>query len=80
MKAGSRVVFLPLIAGVSYEFLKWSAKNDSAALVKMIIAPGLGLQKLTTRVPDDSQIEVAIRSLEEALSINGEYKDDRLVI
>ena len=80
MKAGSRVVFLPLIAGVSYEFLKWSAKNDSASLVKMIIAPGLGLQKLTTREPDDSQIEVAIRSLEEALSINGDYKDDRLVI
>jgi uncharacterized protein YqhQ len=79
-KAGSRVVLLPLIAGVSYEFLKWSAKNDDSPLVKLIIAPGLGLQKLTTREPDDSQMEVAIRSLEEALAINGEYKDDRLVI
>jgi uncharacterized protein YqhQ len=79
-KAGSRVVLLPLIAGVSYEFLKWSAKNDAATLVKLIIAPGLALQRLTTREPDDSQMEVAIRSLEEALAVNGDFKDDRLVI
>ena len=80
LKAGSRVFFLPLIAGVSYEFLKWSAKNDASALVRLIIAPGLALQKLTTREPDDSQIEVAIRSMEEALAVNAGYKDDRLVI
>lgn len=80
LKAGSRVVLLPLIAGVSYEFLKWSAKNDSSSLVRMIIAPGLGLQRLTTREPDDSQLEVAIRSMEEALAVNAGYKDDRLVI
>jgi uncharacterized protein YqhQ len=79
-KAGSRVVLLPLIAGISYEFLKWSAKNDNSPLVKMIIAPGLALQRLTTREPDDSQMEVAIRSMEEALAINAGYKDDRLVI
>lgn len=80
LKAGSRVVLLPLIAGVSYEFLKWSAKNDQSPLVKLIITPGLALQKLTTREPDDSQIEVAIRSMEEALAVNAGYKDDRLVI
>lgn len=80
LKAGSRVVLLPLIAGISYEFLKWSARNDNTALVKMIIAPGLALQKLTTREPDDSQMEVAIRSMEEALAVNAGYKDDRLVI
>ena len=80
LKAGSRVVLLPLIAGVSYEFLKWSAKNDQSPLVRLIIAPGLALQKLTTREPDDSQIEVAIRSMEEALAVNAGYKDDRLVI
>jgi uncharacterized protein YqhQ len=79
-KAGSRVFLLPLIAGISYEFLKWSAKNDQSPLVRMIIAPGLALQRLTTREPDDAQLEVAIRSLEEALEVNGEYKDDRLVI
>jgi uncharacterized protein YqhQ len=80
LKAGSRVVLLPLIAGVSYEFLKWSAKNDNTPLVKMIIAPGLALQRLTTREPDESQMEVAIRSMEEALAVNAGYKDDRLVI
>ncbi|TWJ33348.1 DUF1385 domain-containing protein [Geobacter argillaceus] len=80
LKAGSRVVLLPLIAGVSYEFLKWSARNDQSPLVRLIIAPGLALQKLTTREPDDSQIEVAIRSMEEALAVNAGYKDDRLVI
>ena len=80
MKAGARVLFLPLIAGVSYELLRWSAKNDSSRLVKMIIAPGLALQRLTTREPDDSQLEVAIRSMEEALAVNAGYKDDRLVI
>jgi uncharacterized protein YqhQ len=80
MKAGARILFLPLIAGVSYELLKWSAKNDQSRLVKMIIAPGLALQRLTTREPDDSQLEVAIRSMEEALAENAGYKDDRLVI
>ncbi len=80
MKAGSRVVLLPVIAGVSYEFLKWSAKNDRHPLVRMIIAPGLALQRLTTREPDDSQVEVAIRSVQEALEENGGYKDDQLVV
>jgi uncharacterized protein YqhQ len=80
MKAGARIVLLPLIAGVSYEFLKWSAKNDHSPLVKLIIAPGLALQRLTTREPDDRQLEVAIRSMQEALEVNAGYKDDRLVI
>jgi uncharacterized protein YqhQ len=80
MKAGARVVLLPIIAGVSYEFLKWSAKNETSPLVRMLIAPGLALQRLTTREPDERQLEVAIRSMEEALEVNGGYKDDRLVV
>jgi len=80
LKAGSRIVLLPLIAGISYEFLRWSAKNDSNPLVKMIITPGLALQRLTTREPDDAQLEVAIRSLDEALEMNAGYADDRLVV
>jgi uncharacterized protein YqhQ len=80
MKAASRVVLLPLIAGVSYEFLKWSAKNDRLPLVKLLIAPGLALQRLTTREPDDGQMEVAIRSMKEALEVNDGFRDDRLVI
>ncbi|WP_179944512.1 DUF1385 domain-containing protein [Geobacter pickeringii] len=80
LKAGSRVVLLPVIAGVSYELLKWSAKHDTSSFVRMIIKPGLALQRLTTREPDESQIEVAIRSMEEALDVNGGYRDDRLVV
>jgi uncharacterized protein YqhQ len=79
-KAGSRVILLPMIAGLSYEILKWTAKHDSHALVKMVIAPGLALQRLTTREPDDSQIEVAIKSMQVALELNDGFKDDRLVV
>jgi len=80
LKAGSRIVLLPVIAGLSYELLKLSAKHEKSRLVRMLIAPGLALQRLTTREPDDSQLEVAIRSLEEALDENSGYKDDRLVV
>ena len=80
LKAGSRVVLLPVIAGVSYEILKWTAKHDSTPIVKFLISPGLALQRLTTREPDDSQLEVAIRSMQEALEVNAGFKDDRLVI
>lgn len=80
LKAGSRVVLLPIISGLSYELLKWTAKHDGHALVKLVIAPGLALQRLTTREPDDSQIEVAIRSMKVALELNDGFKDDRLVV
>jgi uncharacterized protein YqhQ len=79
-KAGSRIILLPMIAGISYEFLKWSAKNDTHPLVRLIITPGLALQRLTTGEPDDAQLEVAIRSLNEALEVNAGYADDRLVV
>lgn len=80
LKAGSRVVLLPLIAGISYECLKWSAKHENSKLVRFLIAPGLALQRLTTREPDEGQLEVAIRSMEEALDENDGHKDDRLVV
>lgn len=80
LKAGSRVILLPLIAGISYELLKLSAKHEKSRLVRFLIAPGLALQKLTTREPDNDQIEVAIRSMEEALEENGGHKDDRLKV
>ncbi|MEI8355820.1 MAG: DUF1385 domain-containing protein [Deltaproteobacteria bacterium] len=80
LKAGSRVVLLPLIAGISYEFLKLSAKHSASRLVRFLTSPGLALQRLTTREPDEAQLEVAIRSMQEALDANEGYKDDRLVI
>ncbi len=63
----SRVVVLPLIAGLSYEIIRFSGFHANNFLVKAIIWPNLLLQSLTTRQPDDDQIEVAIRALEGAL-------------
>ena len=61
------IIFLPLIAGISYEILKLSGKYADNFIVKILIAPGLWLQRITTREPDDSMLEVAIVSIKEAL-------------
>ena len=58
----SRLLFIPLIAGLSYELLRYAGKSDSA-LVKILSVPGLLLQKLTTREPDEGQLELAIAAL-----------------
>jgi len=68
-KALSRIVLLPLIAGLGYEFIKYSAKQCGNRLIKILMMPGLWLQRLTTREPSDDQIEVAIRALNEALAM-----------
>ncbi len=65
----SRLVLIPLIAGLSYEFLRLSAKMKQNALMHMLILPGLMLQRLTTREPDEAQIEVAVKALEEVLAL-----------
>ena len=69
----SRLVGIPLIAGVAYEILRFSGTNPDGTLARGLAAPGLWLQRLTTGPPDEGQIEVAIASLvtaldEEALS------------
>lgn len=64
----SRLALLPLIAGMGYEILKWSSRHTKSPLVKLLITPGLWLQRLTTRPPDDSQVEVAIKAMEEVLN------------
>lgn len=63
----SRIALLPIVAGISYEIIKLSGKYSRHPLMKIIIAPGLWLQKLTTREPDDAQIEVAIKALKAIL-------------
>ncbi|HCJ58638.1 MAG TPA: DUF1385 domain-containing protein [Clostridiaceae bacterium] len=62
----TRILLLPVVAGISYEIIKWAGRSDSK-LVCTISAPGLWLQKITTREPDDSQIEVAITALKNVL-------------
>lgn len=58
----SRILFVPLIAGISYEILKWAGTSNSV-LVKIVSYPGVLFQKITTQEPDDDQIEVAITAM-----------------
>jgi uncharacterized protein YqhQ len=62
-----RVIIIPLIAGLSYEILKLSAKNMDKIFIKWVVMPGLWFQKLTTKEPDEAQIEVAIKALKGVL-------------
>ncbi len=62
-----RISVLPLIAGISYEFLKLSAKHVKHPIVKAMVQPGLWFQRLTTKEPDSSQLEVGLKSLETTL-------------
>lgn len=59
----SRIVFMPLVAGISYELLRFSGKHAESKYIKWAIWPGLFLQNFTTREPDDSQLEVSIAAL-----------------
>lgn len=58
----SRIILLPLIAGFSYEILKFTAKHNENMLIRILVYPGLMLQKLTTKKPDKKQIEVALKA------------------
>ncbi len=61
----SRILLMPVVAGIAYEIIRFAGRSE-AAWVQFAIAPGLLLQKLTTREPSDDQIEVAIKALEAA--------------
>ena len=67
-RIASRIFLLPVIAAVSYEIIRFSGAHQDAWFGKMVAKPGLWLQKLTTRQPDDAQIEVAIRAMEIAIA------------
>lgn len=67
LKIVSRIVLIPVIAGIAYEFLKFSAAHQENPLMKLLIAPGLALQGLTTREPDLSMLEVSIAALKKLL-------------
>lgn len=68
----SRIVLIPIVAGISYEVMKLAARYyERSALVRALIAPGLALQRLTTREPDESMLEVSIQALQEVLDSEG---------
>jgi len=66
MRLVIRILLIPIVAGISYEIIKWAGKSQSK-LSCIVSAPGMWLQKLTTREPDDKQIEVAIEALKNVL-------------
>jgi uncharacterized protein YqhQ len=66
----SRIALIPVIAAISYEIMKLGAAHIDNAIVRILLAPGLMLQAITTREPDDSQIEAAISALNEVIEID----------
>jgi uncharacterized protein YqhQ len=71
LKFGGRLLLVPVIAGLSYEVLRLTAKKRAAPLFALLVWPGLMLQKITTQEPTDDMLEVAIVALEEALRADG---------
>jgi len=67
----SRIVLLPVIAAIAYEAIYFSGRHTDNVLVRVFMAPGRWLQRLTTREPDDSQLEVAIEALKKAVEFDG---------
>ncbi len=65
----SRILGIPLIAGLSYEVIKWAGRNRNKRWVRAVMWPGLMLQNLTTREPDHEQLEVAIAALDAVLAV-----------
>ena len=64
-----RIALMPLVAGLSYEVIRYAAKKESGAIFKFMTMPGLWLQNITTQEPDSEQLEVAIRALDESLKL-----------
>ncbi len=68
----SRVVLIPVVAAVSYEIIRWTGAHSGNAFVRVIAAPSLALQRLTTREPEDDQIEVAIAAMNHTLAADAD--------
>ena len=67
----SRILLLPVIAGIAYEVIRFAGKHPQNPILRVVLAPGLWLQRLTTRAPSLDQIEVSIRALHEVLRLEG---------
>jgi uncharacterized protein YqhQ len=66
----SRVILIPVISGLSYELIRFSAPRCRKGFFRLVVLPGLSLQRITTQEPSDDQLEVAIRALQEALALD----------
>jgi uncharacterized protein YqhQ len=67
----SRIVLVPVVAAFAYELIRWTAGHYSSRVVRFVMAPGLALQGLTTRPPEDSMVEVGIAALQRVLVVDG---------
>ena len=72
----SRILLLPVIAGLAYELIRFAGKHTGNRIVLTVLAPGLWLQRLTTREPTLDQLEVSIRALREVLALEGRNDPD----
>ena len=70
MRIAYRVVLIPVLGAISYEILKLSDKYRDSPIMKLIITPGLAMQRFTTQEPELDMIEVAVRALEEVKRLN----------
>jgi len=70
-RLASRILLLPVITGISYEFIRLTARLADRPWMRVLVAPNIALQRLTTREPDDSMLEVAIASLKAVLTSEG---------
>src|SRR5918997_1648138 len=70
----SRLIVIPLVAGIAFEFIMWSARHQENPIVQIMVWPGLQMQKLTTREPTDDMVEVAMASLKKVLSMEEEAR------
>jgi uncharacterized protein YqhQ len=78
VRLATRILLIPVVAGIAYEMLKLNAKlYDKSAVVRAFAAPGLALQKLTTREPDESMLEVSIAALKTVLVSEGLWDEGR---
>ena len=73
-----RIVLIPVVAGLSYEIIRLSARKESGAFFKVITKPGVWLQNVTTKEPDDLQLEVAIEALKESLKLEPKTSEPEL--
>jgi uncharacterized protein YqhQ len=67
----TRILLLPVIAGIAYELIRFAGKHADSRLLMTLLAPGLWLQRLTTREPSVDQVEVSVRALREVLALEG---------
>ncbi|GAG03225.1 unnamed protein product, partial [marine sediment metagenome] len=75
-----RLIFIPVIVGISYELIKIADKNKNNKILRTISLPGLWLQKITTKEPDESQLKVGLVALRSSLGENLNNEPDVVII